>query len=179
MQQMRQQYDNLRQHYDDLAQQLRQHDDDLAQQKRKRAEDEVAAAIKREVRLRSQLRDLEQQLAACTAKLEAAERRLSGAGSAEHPRQQQQQAAGDGAAQPQGECRGFPLVCVWGGGGPFCGVSHYVAGLSLCAVAAAQPAAEGGGGHAQGSGVGEGLGQVHEGCLASAADGDSPLMADL
>ena len=38
----------VQQHYDDL----RQHDDDLAQKKRKRAEDEVAAAMKREVGLR-------------------------------------------------------------------------------------------------------------------------------
>ena len=95
----------VQRHYDDL----RQHDDYLAQKKRKRDDDAAAAATKEVQELVNRVQDVEQQLAACRADL--AQRRLSGAGSAE-PRQQQQQQAGGGGAQPPGECRGFPLVGV-------------------------------------------------------------------
>ncbi|EFN50534.1 hypothetical protein CHLNCDRAFT_59495 [Chlorella variabilis] len=83
----------VQRHYDDL----RQHDDYLAQKKRKRDDDAAAAATKEVQELVNRVQDVEQQLAACRADL--AQRRLSGAGSAE-PRQQQQQQAGGGGAQP-------------------------------------------------------------------------------
>ena len=101
-----QQQQQLRQHHDDLVQLLQQHNDDLVKQlrhqKRKRDEDEAAAATKEELELLNRVQDLQRQLAACRAEL--AQRRLSGAGSGANPHQQQEHAAGDGAAQPLGVC---------------------------------------------------------------------------
>ncbi|EFN53475.1 hypothetical protein CHLNCDRAFT_53751 [Chlorella variabilis] len=101
-----QQQQQLRQHHDDLVQLLQQHNDDLVKQlrhqKRKRDEDEAAAATKEELELLNRVQDLQRQLAACRAEL--AQRRLSGAGSGANPHQQQEHAAGDGAAaQPAAE----------------------------------------------------------------------------
>ena len=173
-QQQRQQYEGLlqqqRQQYEDMMQRQLEH-------KRKREEKAAEEAKALVARLQQQQWDLQRQLDDCNRQLAAPPRRHSGAGSADQPTQQQEQPAGAGGAQPPGECCGFPLARV----AALC-VGYLVtlqACPDLCAVAAGQPAAEGGGGHAQGSGVGEGLGQVLEGCLASAADGDQLLMADL